>query len=104
MAKGHSLWNTNYCGWDNDKQLRYGRCQCGAESAIVSSRAAVERWHREHKDAIRNARAKRKPPTQRASGNQKFRRGRKPRLKQQHKSKRRISNGNQEDQICDRSH
>jgi hypothetical protein len=46
--KGHALWAM----WD-----RAYRCECGMVAPLGGGRTIATRWHREHKDDVRLARA-----------------------------------------------
>lgn len=46
----------SYWRWATNEAC--GKCSCGELSPAGVSKAAVQRWHREHKDNIRAANAK----------------------------------------------
>jgi len=62
---GHALFNEG-APFDNNGRRIWpgndpypqgrGQCECGEKSAVEVSAAARKRWHREHKQAVRNAR------------------------------------------------
>lgn len=60
LLKGHIMGDEG-CARGDDGMILWdakgpgrGKCSCGALSEILPTRAARKRWHREHKDAIRN--------------------------------------------------
>lgn len=63
LLKGHALqqeghptaWDSIYGWWRFDPTWGRGHCECGAAAPLGISVKAVQRWHREHKDALREA-------------------------------------------------
>lgn len=51
---GHTLrFEGKVYGYNHTVRQGRARCTCGAESLVLDSDAARKRWHREHKDEIR---------------------------------------------------